>query len=449
MFALKGISQTAIRSSTVVSNTWSFYSHSVRFFAVMPDFMEISMPALSPTMSNGSIAQWLVKEGDAVKPGDVLASIQTDKSTLDFVTQDEGYVAKILKPAGDDLIDIGVPIAVMVDNKEDISKYVAESGSSAAPAAPAAPAAVEPAVASTAPSTPATTVASSDSSRPFISPFAKVEAEKKGIDIHTLKGTGPNGRIIAADVADTAVPTKSTVTPVAAKSASTIPVVALDDERGFEDIKLSPMRKVIAKRLTESKQSIPHYYLSIDCLMDPLLQLRSRLNKELENRGKLSINDFVLKAAALSLRDMPAVNASWMNDYIRQYKYVDVSVAVAIPEGLITPVVPDADKRGLLSISNEVRTLSKQAKENTLTPEQYNGGTFTVSNLGMFGIKNFTAIINPPQSCILAVGGLEKRVVPNPQDSKLYNISSFMNFTLSCDHRIVDGALGAKWLQLY
>ena len=439
MLAFRSFTQTVVRSTQLLSAT---SLQSLRYFADLPDHIEISMPALSPTMSNGSIAQWLVKEGDAVKPGDVLASIQTDKSTLDFVTQDEGFIAKILKPAGDDLIDVGVPIAVMVDNKDDVTAYQKEAGSeapAATPATPAAPAEPAPVAAAVVPPVAA------PKDRVFASPLARAEAAAKNIDLNSVKGTGPNGRIISADIHEYVPPAAA---PVAAPVATPVAAVA-DDGRGYEDMSLSQMRKVIAKRLTESKVSIPHYYLSTECQMDNLLELRSRLNKELGDRGKLSINDFILKASALTLRDVPEVNASWMNDFIRKYNYVDISVAVAIKEGLITPIVPDTDKKGLLAISNEVRALAKQAKENTLKPEQYSGGTFTVSNLGMYGIKSFTAIINPPQSCILAVGNVDKKLIPIDNDPTKFKIGSFTTFTLSCDHRIVDGALGATWLKVF
>jgi len=317
----------------------------------------------------------------------------------------------------------------------------------AAPPAPAAPAA-KPAAAA-APSTPAPAAApvAASGDKPVASPLAKKLANERGVDLRQIRGTGPEHRIVAADVREfqpsAAVAQSQQQQAPAAYAASADPGLA-------HDIPLSNVRKIIAQRLSQSKQTIPHYYLSVDINMDGVLSLRKELNAKLPADQKLSVNDFIVKASALALRKVPTANSSWMDTFIRQYNYVDVSVAVATENGLITPIVKDADVKGLSAIASDVKSLAAKAKVNKLQPHEFQGGTFTISNLGMFGVKNFTAIINPPQACILAVGGTETRVVPNEKDpAKPFKTSQIMAVTLSCDHRVVDGAVGAEWLKAF
>lgn len=407
------------------------------------------MPNLSPTGGEAAnLVKWEKKVGDLVKPGEVIATIEHDKSTATFDSTELGYLAKILVPEGTTGIEIGTPIGILAENEEDIDKfkdYKAEEG--AVPEGEKPPA--EPAVSSAAP-TPAAAPAPKAAAKPapvgeggrkLATPLARRLAREQGVDINAVVGSGSGGRIVAADL--------DGVTPSAAVGGGV-------SGEGFTDIPHTTMRKAIAKRLTQSKQSIPHYYLSVDINMDKILKLREELNASLQKKGgekavKLSVNDFVLKASALALKKVPTVNSTWMDNAIRQYKYVDISVAVSTDNGLITPIVFDADVKGLAAIGSDVRELAAKARDKKLQAHEFQGGTFSVSNLGMFGVKNFSAIINPPQAAILAVGATEKRVVPhdNPTPANPYKVSNFMSVTLSCDHRVVDGAVGAQWLQAF
>jgi pyruvate dehydrogenase E2 component (dihydrolipoamide acetyltransferase) len=408
--------------------------------------VNILMPALSPTMTEGNLAKWLKNEGDAVKSGDIICEIETDKATMEFEAADEGVLGKILVPGGTSGVKVNQPIAVLLLDGEDASAI------SAAPAA-AAPAAAAPAaaVANVPAAIPSPAPAASSGDRVFASPLAKRIAKDGNLDLGAVKGTGPHGRIVKADVeaalAAGPAPVKAAApaaAPAAAKPAPA-PAAASPFEPAYEEIPNTSMRKVIARRLTEAKSTIPHFYLSIDCELDALLKVRADLNGR-SDAYKLSVNDFVVRAVALALKKVPAANASWGEEAIKRYKDVDVSVAVATPTGLITPIVHHADHKGLAEISNEMKSLAAKARDGKLKPEEFQGGGFTISNLGMFGIKDFAAIINPPQGCILAVGAGEQRPVVK---NGALAIATVMTCTLSVDHRVVDGAVGAEFLAAF
>jgi pyruvate dehydrogenase E2 component (dihydrolipoamide acetyltransferase) len=432
----------------------------------------ILMPALSPTMEEGKLARWLVKEGDTVKSGDILAEIETDKATMEFEAVDEGRIGKILVPEGSEGVKVNAPIAVLLDEGEkagdvDISAAMKDIGAAVKAEAPkkaeppkpeAAPKAETPKVEAKAAETPTSAPAPSHAgNRIFASPLARRIAANKGIDLASLSGTGPRGRIVKSDVesAKPGAAKSATAAPAAgAVSGSGIGVAALPDARMFykageyEEIPHDSMRKAIAKRLTSAKALIPHYYLTIDCNLTALMATREALNKAAGKNAayKLSVNDFVVKASAMALMKHPDVNASWTDTAILKHKHADVGIAVAIPSGLITPIVFAAETKGLAAISNEVKELATKAKDKKLKPNEYEGGGFSVSNLGMFGVKSFTSIINPPQSCIIAVGAGEERAIV--VDGKI-EVATMMTVTMSCDHRVVDGATGAKFLQTF
>lgn len=405
----------------------------------------IEMSALSPTMEKGNLISWMKKEGDKIEPGDGLCQVQTDKSTMEMEHQEEGYLAKILVPGGTDDVILGTPIAIFVEKKEDISKVAswAPSGSSDAPKSQASK--VEAPSTSSASSSIASSSTSSTSSstsdRIKASPFAKKLANELNVSLKDVSGTGPEGRIIASDI-------KEFVPKATTKStAQATPNVTASASQDFTDIPVTQIRKVIAERLLESKRNIPHYYLTVEIEVDELMRIRALLNKRFEKEGvKLSVNDFILKAAALAARDVPTANSSWQGNFIRQYNNVDMSVAVQTDTGLITPIVFDCDKKGLKEISQNVKELAQKAKDGKLQPHEFQGGTFTVSNLGMYGIKEFSAIINPPQACIMAIGSAQRKVVESEQGFKTVTT---INVTLSCDHRVVDGAVGAQYLQTF
>lgn len=418
----------------------------------------ILMPALSPTMTEGTLASWMKAEGDTVSSGDVIAEIETDKATMEVEAVDEGVLGKILVDAGTEGVAVNQAIAILLEDGESLGDVdvAALSGGASAPASPAVaeetPAAAPSAAPVAAPAAPPAPAApSSGGNRRFASPLARRMAEQANIDLGALTGSGPNGRIVkrdieaaqAAGVSAPAAP-QTAVAPAAAPSApSASPEFPGMPE--YEAIPNSSMRKVIARRLTESKQGAPHFYLTVDCEIDELLSVR----KELNARGddyKLSVNDLVIKAAALALKKVPAANATWTEEEIRLWKSADVSVAVAIEGGLITPVIRGAENKGLKTISEEMKDLASRARDGKLMPEDYQGGTFSVSNLGMFGIKEFSAVINPPQGAILAVGAGEQR--PVVKDGALA-IATVMSCTLSVDHRVVDGAVGAEFLSTF
>ncbi len=417
--------------------------------------IEVLMPALSPTMTEGKLARWLKREGETVNSGDVIAEIETDKATMEVEAVDEGVLGKILVAEGSEHVAVNTPIAVILLEGEDASALAAAGSPAPAKAAAPAPAAPAAAAAAAAPPAPSSAApARAEGARIFASPLAKRMAAEAGLDLGSIKGSGPRGRIIKADVeaAKQAPPVaKLAAAPQAAKPAPAAAPAAAPQpfETPFVEVANSTMRKVIARRLSDSKRDIPHYYLTIECNIDPLLELRDKLNArtgEGPAAFKLSVNDFVIRAVALALRAYPDANCSWTDEAIRFYQTVDVAVAVAAPNGLITPIVRNADAKGLAAISNEIKHLAARARESKLMPEEYVGGGFTVSNLGMYGIKEFAAIINPPQSCLLAVGAAEKR--PIVKDGALA-IGTMMSCTLSADHRSVDGAKGASFLKVF
>jgi pyruvate dehydrogenase E2 component (dihydrolipoamide acetyltransferase) len=387
---------------------------------------------------------------------------------VDFVFQDEGYIAKFLVKEGAEDVAVGSPVCIVVDEASEIAAAQASAGSaSSKPAAAAAPAPKAPVVAAAAAPSPAPSVAGTLSAQPsagrvggriVASPYARKLAEAAGIDLSAISGTGPDGRIIAADVTEYKPALRAPTTDAsnvraaafssAQSSAQTSSSIS-DARSGFQDIPHSSMRRVIAHRLLQSKQTVPHYYLTSEIQMDALLALRVQLNADLPADAKLSVNDFLVKASALACKKVPEVNSSWMDSVVRAYDYVDVAVAVAVPDGLVTPIVRDAHTKGLSSISSGVKSLVEKARAKKLAPEDYQGGTFTVSNLGMFGVKQFSAIINPPQAAILAVGSAERRVIPGADANSPLKQAVFMSATLSCDHRVVDGAVGAQWLAAF
>jgi len=410
--------------------------------------IEILMPALSPTMTEGTLATWHKKEGDSVASGDVIAEIETDKATMEVEAVEEGTIGKILVPAGTENVQVNSAIALLLEEGEDKSALAGFKTSAPKPSAPAPAPAAPSAQQSAAPiSTPTTAPAPAPVSgaRIIASPLAKRIAHERGVNLASVQGSGPRGRIVKADVVGApAGGVAQTFAPAATQAQAQTPVVASGPGT---DTPNSTMRKTIARRLVEAKQNIPHFYLTIDCNIDNLLEMRKRLNDAAEKgEYKISVNDIVIKAAAQALKEVPGANASWMGDFIRVYDDVDISVAVATPGGLITPVVRNADKKGVAEVSNEVKELAGRAREGKLMPEEYTGGGFTISNLGMYGIREFSAIINPPQSCILAVGvGEQRPVVKNGALA----IANMMTCTLSVDHRAVDGALGAEYMAAF
>ncbi|MGR3794556.1 pyruvate dehydrogenase complex dihydrolipoamide acetyltransferase [Vannielia sp. SX4] len=414
---------------------------------------EVLMPALSPTMEQGTLAKWLVKEGDTVSSGDLLAEIETDKATMEFEAVDEGVIGKILIEEGTEGVAVNTPIAVLLEEGESADD-IKEGGSAPKSEAPAKEEAKAEAPASTPAASAAPAAPSKDGERIFASPLARRIAADKGIDLASIKGSGPKGRIVKSDVENAkpgAAPAKEEAkAPAAAAAAPAGPsadaIAKMYEGREYEEVKLDGMRKTIAARLTEAKQTIPHFYLRRDIQLDALLKFRSQLNKQLEGRGvKLSVNDFIIKACALALQAVPDCNAVWAGDRVLKLKPSDVAVAVAIEGGLFTPVLKDADTKSLSALSAEMKDLATRARDRKLAPHEYQGGTFAISNLGMFGIDNFDAVINPPHGAILAVGsGVKKPVVG--ADGEL-TVATVMSVTLSVDHRVIDGALGAEFLK--
>ncbi|MGL4312266.1 MAG: pyruvate dehydrogenase complex dihydrolipoamide acetyltransferase [Paracoccaceae bacterium] len=414
---------------------------------------EILMPALSPTMEEGTLAKWLVKEGDAVKSGQIIAEIETDKATMEFEAVDEGTVGKILIAEGTASVKVNTPIAVLLEEGEDASAMPAPKAAAAAPA---------PAAHAAAPSAPAAAASAagpsaSSGARVIASPLARRLAKEKGIDIASLKGSGPHGRIVKADVegagagavrpaAAAPAPAPAAAAAAPAPTASAATVMRMYEGRAYTEMALDGMRKTIAARLTEAKQTIPHFYLRREVQLDTLMAFRETLNKQVEARGvKLSINDFIIKACALALQAVPDANAVWAGDRVLKLKPSDVAVAVAIEGGLFTPVLKDAEAKSLSTLSAEMKDLAARAKTRKLAPHEYQGGSFAISNLGMMGIENFDAVINPPHAAILAVGaGIKKPVVL--KDGTI-GVATVMSMTLSVDHRVIDGALGAELLK--
>ncbi|MCC7259865.1 MAG: pyruvate dehydrogenase complex dihydrolipoamide acetyltransferase [Alphaproteobacteria bacterium] len=422
--------------------------------------IEILMPALSPTMTEGNLAKWVKKEGDKVKSGDIIAEIETDKATMEVEAVDEGVIGKIMVQEGTQAVAVNSVIALLLEEGEDkkaldsykpkaaaapVAEKKVEAVAAAAPVAQAAPKALAPApvfvpAAPVAMPVAAPMAASSGGGRVFASPLAKRVAAQKGVDLRMVKGSGPKGRIVRHDVEHA---------PAGGGSRG----VVMRNPVEYSAVPNNNMRKVIAKRLLESKQYVPHFYLTIDCELDALLEAREHLNEAAADTGegnppryKLSVNDFIIKAVAMALRKVPEANATWTDEAILRYNNVDVSVAVAIDGGLITPIVRNADQKDLPTISGEMKTLAAKARAGKLQPEEFQGGGFSISNLGMYGIKHFNAIINPPQSAILAIGTGEERVVVKDGE---FAVSQVMTVTLSSDHRVVDGAVGANFLAAF
>jgi pyruvate dehydrogenase E2 component (dihydrolipoamide acetyltransferase) len=439
--------------------------------------IELKMPALSPTMEEGTLAKWLVKEGDDVKSGDILAEIETDKATMEFEAVDEGKIAKILVPEGTDGVKVGAPIAIMAGEGEDVGAAAKSApppsagegqpaaggqGEGAAPkpdipvgTAPAQapvetpPAPSKPATIAPLPAQPAAESPSpAEGGRVKASPLARKLAQAQGIDLSTVQGSGPGGRIVRADLGKAAGGVAAAPTAAAPAPATHLVTPGpFEQEIPHEVIKLSNVRKTIARRLTESKQQIPHIYLTVDIQLDALLQLRTELNKGLESRNiKLSVNDLMIKALAMALIEVPEGNVSFAGDNLFKYSRADISVAVSIPGGLITPIVANADGKSISAIATEIHDLAARAKEGKLQPHEYQGGTASLSNMGMYGIKNFEAVINPPQGMIMAIGAGEKR--PYVINDSL-QIATVMSATGSFDHRAIDGADGARLMQAF
>jgi len=423
--------------------------------------INIQMPALSPTMEEGTLSKWLVKEGDTVSSGDLLAEIETDKATMEFEAVDEGVIGKILIAEGTDNVKVGTVIAVLVEEGESLPAD-AGAAAAAAPKADAAPASAEPAAAPrpepevAKASAPVAAAASAAGDRIKASPLARRIAAQSGIDLGGLAGSGPNGRIVKADL-EGVKPGVATPQPAAAPAAAPAPAAtpapapvhaaAQDFGIPHEAEKLSNIRKTIARRLTESKQQVPHIYLTVDIRLDALLKLRGELNKALESSGvKLSVNDMLIKALAKSLLLVPKCNVQFAGDTLLKFSRADISVAVSIPAGLITPIITDAGSKAISAISTEMKDLATRAKEGKLQPHEYQGGTASLSNMGMMGIKQFEAVINPPQAMIMAIGAGEKR--PYVIDDAL-GIATVMSATGSFDHRAVDGADGAELMKVF
>jgi pyruvate dehydrogenase E2 component (dihydrolipoamide acetyltransferase) len=427
--------------------------------------IKILMPALSPTMEKGNLAKWTVKEGDTVKSGDVIAEIETDKATMEVEAVDEGVVARLVVPAGTADVAVNDVIAILAGEGEDPAA-IAAGGGEAAPAPAPAPAAPTPTPASAAaapapaPAPAASVPAATSGVRVFASPLARRVAKQKGIELSALAGSGPHGRIVLRDVeaarpgtaaaAPAPAPApKAADAPRPAPGASDDMTLKLFEPGSYEVVPHDTMRKTIARRLTESKQTVPHFYLTVDIELDALLALRAQLNDAApvtdgKPAYKLSVNDLVIKAMALALKAVPTANVSWTDGGMLHHKHADVGVAVSIPGGLITPIIRRAEEKPLSVISNEMKDLAKRARDRKLKPEEYQGGTTSVSNLGMFGVRDFAAVINPPHATILAVGAGEQRAVVKGGQLA---VATVMSVTLSTDHRAVDGALGAELVQ--
>ncbi|QDZ20634.1 pyruvate dehydrogenase [Chloropicon primus] len=433
----------------------------------LPPHTVLGMPSLSPTMTQGSLSSWSKKEGDAIEAGEILAEVETDKATIEWEAVDGGFLAKVLVQAGTSDIEIGRPVAIVCEEEEDMGAFkdvtpemLANEGDQEAPSAPAPPQEAKKEKARPAAKAAAPMSSSSQAPRThpsghvLASPKARAMARDGNVDLSLVAGTGPGGRVIAADVAEYEESAPRQATHAGAAGDDNVP-------DAYEDVEVSQMRRVIAQRLLMSKQTIPHYYLTMDCEVGALMSLRSSVNASVaEKMGKVSLNDFVIKACALACQEVPECNAEWRDDAIRLHKNVHVGVAMDLGSlghtqgGLVVPVVKNVQLKGVASISSVVKDYAARAKpadgvdgKMRLTPEEMDGGTFTVSNLGMMGVKQFAAIVNPPQSCILAVGGVRSEVKKDGPDG--FREAKVMSVTLSCDHRVVDGAVGAKWLQKF
>lgn len=405
------------------------------------------MPALSPTMTEGTLAKWLKSEGDKISSGDIIAEIETDKATMEVEAVDDGILAKIIVPAGTQNVAVNNIIAILAEEGEDTSS-ISLADKTTVSKQPQKMIAEEANIEQKTSSSDYKITNSNSSERVFASPLARRLAKEAGIDLSKIKGSGPHGRIIKEDLKKIEKSNLQKQTTSISKTPATVDENVQYNIYGMA-YKAQPnnnIRKVVAKRLSESKQTVPHFYLTIECILDNLLNARKELNDKAGGAFKLSVNDFIIKAAAMALKSYPAANVSWTDDAVLQYLKADISVAVSTPNGLITPIVKSAEDKGLKAISNEVKDLATRARDGKLKPEEFQGGSFTVSNLGMYGVKEFAAIINPPQGCILAIGaGEEQAVVINGK----IEIKTVMRCTLSVDHRCVDGAVGAEYLQIF
>jgi len=404
--------------------------------------IEIKMPALSPTMTSGTLAKWLVGEGDQVNSGDVIAEIETDKATMEVESVDDGVMAKVLIAAGSENVAVGAVIAMLATDGESVDD-VATITPQSAPAAPQSPAPAAPQT----PAAPAPSQPAADKTRLFASPLARRIAADRGISLDGIAGSGPYGRILRRDVEAAPTQTASSYhAPIAQAIGQTIGQPAGDLRGGSDLLANSQMRKVIAGRLQESKQQAPHFYLTVDCKIDALLAARAALNAKAADDVKISVNDMIIRAAAMALMAVPEANTSWEGEHTRRYHHADIAMAVAIDGGLITPIVWAAEQKGLAALSMVTSDLAARARDGALAPNEYTGGSFTISNLGMYGVREFAAVINPPHGAILAVGAGEQR--PIVIDGNLA-VATVMSVTLSADHRAVDGAVGAQWLQAF
>ncbi|KAJ8712388.1 hypothetical protein PYW07_005230 [Mythimna separata] len=421
----------------------------IRYYADLPGHSKVNLPALSPTMESGSIINWQKKEGDKLSEGDLLCEIETDKATMGFETPEEGYLAKILIPAGTKGVPVGKLLCIIVGDKGDVAAFKDfkdddSAGGAPAPAA-AAPAPPPPAAAPAAPASapaaapPAAAPAAPSDSRVYASPMARRLAEIRNIRLGG-EGSGLYGSLKSGDLSGAGAAAPAAAAPAPAPGAS------------YVDIPLSSMRATIAKRLSAAKQTIPHYQLTATVNVEKTMAMRQTVNEKLEKEKagvKVSMNDFIVKAVAAACKRVPTVNSHWMDSFIRQFANVDVSVAVATPSGLITPILFNCDSRGIIELSTNMKELAAKAREGKLQPNEFMGGTVTVSNLGMYGITMFNAIINPPQSLILACGGIQELVIPDKDEPRGFRLAKFVTFTASADHRVIDGAVGAQWMKAF
>ena len=412
--------------------------------------VNILMPALSPTMEEGTLTKWLVKEGDRIQSGDLIAEIETDKATMEFEAVDEGIIGKILISEGSEGVKVNSPIAVILDEGEELEAN--EEADQTLPAEPKNQKNAPEGVIET--KKPSNNVIQTSHTRIFATPLARRLAKEKGVDLDSITGSGPHGRIVKNDILDVN-PTnfddnqeslEGSTLRTGVKQVSSSSIMDLYSDREFKEIPLSSMRRTVATRLTEAKQNVPHFYLRKEIVIDELLRVRARINAHLaEKSNKLSINDFIIKACALALQTVPMANAVWAEDKILQLKSSDIAVAVSVEDGLFTPVIRDANVKSLSNLSKEMKELAEKARSKKLMPNEYQGGSFSISNLGMFGVDNFDAVINPPHGAILAVGrGVKKPVV---NENETITVANVMSLTLSADHRVIDGALGAELLQ--
>ena len=412
--------------------------------------VNILMPALSPTMEEGTLAKWLVKEGDKIQSGDLIAEIETDKATMEFEAVDEGIIGKLLVSEGSEGVKVNSPIAVILDDGEELK--VNETADLVVDTEHTKLEITKEEVVEN--KEPSMNVIQNSNTRIFATPLARRLAREKGVDLGNISGSGPHGRIVKTDILDVNVSSvdtnqvslKNPVLKTNVQQADGSSITNLYADREFKEIPLNNMRKTVASRLTEAKQNVPHFYLRKEARIDELLQVRARLNAHLaEKNNKLSINDFIIKSCALALQSVPTANAIWAEDKILQLKPSDIAVAVSVEDGLFTPIIRDADTKSLSNISKEMKDLAGKARSKKLMPSEYQGGSFSISNLGMFGVDNFDAVINPPHGAILAVGrGLQKPIV---NEDETISVANLMSLTLSVDHRVIDGALGAKLLQ--